>query len=225
MYKKILLITFILLLAVSAVKAQSIGDSCLNNADCNSNICQGGECISSDIRDLFTPDDDDDDEYDNGGYCLENWQCTNPTACINNQQTRTCTDLNDCQNDLEINIKPNEIISCTPLALPTCFDSIKNQGEEGVDCGGPCAVCADCYDSQQNCHSGSCEDGVDCGGPCMPCKRAITAMLIIITAVIVVILLILGFWYFKIKGTGKVIGQTAKQFGPPPIQPSSRLKI
>ncbi len=26
--------------------------------------------------------------------------------------------------------------------IPTCFDNIQNQGEAGVDCGGPCAPCA-----------------------------------------------------------------------------------
>lgn len=26
---------------------------------------------------------------------------------------------------------------------PTCFDSVKNQGETGVDCGGPCVACAE----------------------------------------------------------------------------------
>ena len=27
---------------------------------------------------------------------------------------------------------------------PTCFDNIQNQGEEGVDCGGPCGQCKKC---------------------------------------------------------------------------------
>ena len=44
--------------------------------------------------------------------------------------------------------KPAEIQSCTPeyVAPPkptaTCYDGIQNQGEEGIDCGGPCAPCA-----------------------------------------------------------------------------------
>ena len=29
----------------------------------------------------------------------------------------------------------------TPISVPTCFDGIKNQGEEGIDCGGPCKSC------------------------------------------------------------------------------------
>lgn len=30
------------------------------------------------------------------------------------------------------------VIVLTKLATPTCFDNKQNQGEEGVDCGGPC---------------------------------------------------------------------------------------
>jgi hypothetical protein len=48
---------------------------------------------------------------------------------------------------------------------PTCNDGIQNQGETGVDCGGPCAACASCNDGIQN----QGETGVDCGGPCAAC--------------------------------------------------------
>ncbi|NNK81451.1 MAG: zinc metalloprotease, partial [Flavobacteriales bacterium] len=48
---------------------------------------------------------------------------------------------------------------------PTCDDGIQNQGETGVDCGGPCAPCATCNDGIQN----QGETGVDCGGPCAAC--------------------------------------------------------
>jgi hypothetical protein len=48
---------------------------------------------------------------------------------------------------------------------PTCSDGIQNQGETGIDCGGPCTACATCNDGIQN----QGETGVDCGGPCSPC--------------------------------------------------------
>lgn len=48
---------------------------------------------------------------------------------------------------------------------PTCSDGIQNQGETGVDCGGPCAACPTCSDGIQN----QGETGVDCGGPCSAC--------------------------------------------------------
>lgn len=34
------------------------------------------------------------------------------------------------------------IYSCTPCAGATCSDGIQNQGETGVDCGGPCPPCS-----------------------------------------------------------------------------------
>ncbi len=50
--------------------------------------------------------------------------------------------------------------------VATCSDGIQNQGETGVDCGGPCTACATCDDGIQN----QGETGVDCGGPCAPCN-------------------------------------------------------
>jgi len=52
----------------------------------------------------------------------------------------------------------------------TCFDGIQNQGEEGIDCGGPCKPCPSCFDGIQN----QGEEGVDCGGPCKPCTTLTT---------------------------------------------------
>lgn len=49
----------------------------------------------------------------------------------------------------------------------TCNDGIQNQGETGVDCGGPCSACTPeptCNDGIQN----QGETGVDTGGPCQP---------------------------------------------------------
>ena len=47
----------------------------------------------------------------------------------------------------------------------TCDDGIQNQGETGIDCGGPCAACVTCNDGIQN----QGETGIDCGGPCAAC--------------------------------------------------------
>ncbi len=71
------------------------------------------------------------------------------------------------------NIQVGEIALCGIAAgstTPTCNDGIQNQGETGIDCGGPCAPCntASCFDSIQN----QGETGVDCGGPCAPCVTA-----------------------------------------------------
>lgn len=50
--------------------------------------------------------------------------------------------------------------------VASCTDGIQNQGETGVDCGGPCTACATCDDGIQN----QGETDVDCGGPCTPCN-------------------------------------------------------
>ncbi|MFT5973598.1 MAG: hypothetical protein ACI9A8_002369, partial [Cryomorphaceae bacterium] len=50
---------------------------------------------------------------------------------------------------------------------PTCFDEVKNQGEVGIDCGGPCPDCLPtCDDRVLN----GTEQFIDCGGEdCVPC--------------------------------------------------------
>lgn len=52
-----------------------------------------------------------------------------------------------------------------PEVKMTCNDEIKNQGEEGIDCGGPCDICPTCDDGVKN----QGEKKVDCGGPCDNC--------------------------------------------------------
>ena len=197
----------------------TVGSDCQNNFECESEICQGSICQEYDLTSLLiigvsnlaSQDDSgtpaaassssssSNRRRVSGGICASNWTCTKYSPCIGGKQTRTCSDINDCEPPYYG--KPAEEISCSILKSPTCSDGIKNQQEEGVDCGGTCGVCKDCFDNIENCHEAQCEENVDCGGPCMPCKRAITAMLIIITVIIVVILLILGFWYWRIKKT------------------------
>ncbi|MBP6698398.1 MAG: T9SS type A sorting domain-containing protein [Flavobacteriales bacterium] len=59
---------------------------------------------------------------------------------------------------------------CLGGPAATCTDGIQNQGETGIDCGGPCAACATCSDGIQN----QGETGIDCGGPCTPCSTGCT---------------------------------------------------
>ncbi|MDP2909016.1 MAG: hypothetical protein Q8N77_04400, partial [Nanoarchaeota archaeon] len=52
------------------------------------------------------------------------------------------------------------------VELPSCTDGVKNQGERGVDCGGPCEK--EPY-NDKCCDNGvkdEGEEGIDCGGPC-----------------------------------------------------------
>ena len=56
----------------------------------------------------------------------------------------------------------------------TCSDGRQNQGEQGIDCGGPCGnSCVSCGDGIKN----QGETAVDCGGPCDPCFPRLSAML------------------------------------------------
>ena len=48
-----------------------------------------------------------------------------------------------------------------------CYDGILNNGEERIDCGGPCTACDPCENGQIDFLLG--ETWVDCGGECGPC--------------------------------------------------------
>ncbi len=73
--------------------------------------------------------------------CNENWECSDWGECLAGKQKRKCTDSNKCRTTLN---KPNESRACgeeIEIKLPTCTDRIRNQNEEGVDCGGVCLPC------------------------------------------------------------------------------------
>jgi len=98
--------------------------------------------------------------------CSYQWDCTPWTSCTNNQKTRTCVRIDDCDARLasgEVEAVLNlpkpvisafcstqtapEILSADLLGLQdttaaSCFDGILNQGEEKLDCGGPCSPCS-----------------------------------------------------------------------------------
>jgi len=88
-------------------------------------------------------------------------------------------------------------------AQPSCYDNIKNQGEQGVDCGGPCSACSvkpSCYDNIKN----QGEQGVDCGGPCEACKaveepKAAFDYLSYIIVLIILLVAVIGFLLYKTK--------------------------
>ncbi|RMF54474.1 hypothetical protein D6745_05215 [Candidatus Woesearchaeota archaeon] len=65
---------------------------------------------------------------------------------------------------------------CKACQTASCNDNIKNQGEQGIDCGGPCSrECAEeptCNDGIKN----QGETGIDCGGPCKACKAKLPKM-------------------------------------------------
>lgn len=78
-------------------------------------------------------------------------------------QARNCLDVKTCDSSYN---KPNEFQGCYFTENPSCSDGIKNCHSDSceflVDCGGPCGACATCSDGIQN----QGEQGVDCGSPC-----------------------------------------------------------
>jgi hypothetical protein len=107
--------------------------------------------------------------------CVESWICTDWTECSSKgTQSRQCIDAKQCGTNY---FTPIESRSCTspvlPLAEPSCYDGIRNQGETEVDCGGLCLPCSTCVDGIQN----QGETGVDCGGPCPSCTKPAAAPL------------------------------------------------
>jgi hypothetical protein len=100
-----------------------------------------------------------------GGKCKPDWYCTKWSYCTpSGKRERTCIDLNNCGLSWG---KPTENESCT--FIPECYNSIQDQTEDGIDCGGPCPPCFTCTDGLTNCHDKLCETAADCGGPCPAC--------------------------------------------------------
>ena len=84
-----------------------------------------------------------------GNYICElNWKCDDWSGCADGKQSRKCVliqvpvfTLNDkCPQ----NTIPEQSRDClTPVVKKeTCDDRIKNQNEEGIDCGGVCKPCS-----------------------------------------------------------------------------------
>jgi len=72
--------------------------------------------------------------------CEEKWICSDwsPALCpFDKMQTKNCEDTSRCGTEAN---KPQTTKSC--IYTGTCYDNIINQGEEGIDCGGPCRQCA-----------------------------------------------------------------------------------
>lgn len=98
-----------------------------------------------------TYDWDDEDEEEDGGAssgipCHHDWECTDWNECEENGfQTRICFYNGTCATEGD---QPDSRQICTYVSEEiiveeeeNCYDGIQNQGERGVDCGGPCDSC------------------------------------------------------------------------------------
>ncbi len=70
------------------------------------------------------------------------------------------TGQSDCTPNGMICVQDEETATCQPPD-PTCADGIQNQEEEGVDCGGPCALCPECT-SDADCEDETCSAALLC---------------------------------------------------------------
>lgn len=112
-------------------------------------------------------------------------------------QIRNCMDLNYCNYTF---INESEAQFCEYSENPSCDDGIKNchdgDCEILVDCGGSCNACSTCSDQIRN----QGENGIDCGGPCpTQCpvrppiieKEELKNILYIIISIILMVLIVL----------------------------------
>ena len=119
------------------------GGGCLVNGDCVSTFCHPTTmvCTAPACDDGFTNGSETD--TDCGGSCV--------TDCANGE---TCVTGLDCVSTF---CHP----TTTTCTAPTCSDGYQNQGETGVDCGGPCGACNNeaCV-ANANCASGMCYEAL-----------------------------------------------------------------
>jgi hypothetical protein len=128
-------------------------------------------------------------------------------------QIRECINLNECNTTVQ---EPEKIQRCYFTENPNCEDGIKNchtrDCEVLTDCGGPCKPCPTCYDGIQN----QGEEDIDCGGPCYlecevkesPFVSAVNPLRYILTALIIILIIVIG---FKIMKISKIRKQIKKQ--------------
>lgn len=128
--------------------------------------------IVSNVTPTVTPTPAPEGGGGGGGItkCIELWQCDPWGECSPSEyQIRSCFDNNFCST---IKVKPTEIQRCNYITRPpNCFDKIKNNNEEGIDCGGRCVPCPSCNDGIKN----QDEADVDCGGVCGECVLSVNS--------------------------------------------------
>lgn len=80
------------------------------------------------------------------GECVHNWKCSDWGSCqANGLQGRTCEYTGTCETQPAYPQLSQKCVYSAPPSpvvapLATCYDRLQNQGEGGVDCGGPCST-------------------------------------------------------------------------------------
>lgn len=102
------------------------------------------DCLDADgywyDKECHEDEEDDDDEDDEDNFvqkvssCVPKFVCGEWGECLNGSQTRICSDSMKCKASQN----KTETQTCEMLIVENCEDGIKNQDEQGVDCGGVC---------------------------------------------------------------------------------------
>ncbi|UCC30407.1 MAG: S8 family serine peptidase [Phycisphaerales bacterium] len=77
-------------------------------------------------------------------------------SCLDIAATDGLAGLSDA-GGVPVDFYESDLSAMGPCGGPTCDDGIQNQGEDRIDCGGPCPPC-DCLSD------GECDDGTFCNG-------------------------------------------------------------
>jgi hypothetical protein len=101
------------------------GNSCTQASACSAGVCAG----SSPLPDGTSCDD--------ASVCTSSSTCSAGTCVGSGAPGASCDDGVACTVD-----SCDPVLGCRNDAAACCFDDLQNQGEVGVDCGGPCAPCA-----------------------------------------------------------------------------------
>jgi hypothetical protein len=127
---------------------------CLVNSDCRQNLCVDGQCVPT------TCGNDEKDGPDKGG--TETDVDCGGSACPPCGIGKRCDLGGDCVEGA------CKAAICVPML---CANGQLDEGEEGTDCGGTCAIACD---SEVTCRDNivsNFETDVDCGGPCVKCEN------------------------------------------------------
>ena len=135
------------------------GEACLVTGDCAMGTCEGNVCVYDPCADGVKNGDETD--VDCGGSCALG---ADPEKCGPDEG---CSVDGDCAGG-----------DCNgATCVPNCDDGVQNNGEVGIDCGGPCAACVvgnPCAGAA-DCAGGPCVDGVCCDSACLGTCKACSA--------------------------------------------------
>ncbi|MEK6949166.1 MAG: hypothetical protein AABX34_03025, partial [Nanoarchaeota archaeon] len=78
-----------------------------------------------------------------GWSCRYKVECTAWSECFNGEQTRSCENVAvvPFYSSAKCEYLEEQETERECIEPPTCSDNIKNQDEDGIDCGGPCGPC------------------------------------------------------------------------------------